>query len=264
MSPLEYLGAAIADWPLYLGLATLFLALHSPLIGRWTVGIYDPLFVLLVSHALGWAIVWFMFLRGDIASRYVFSFSAAQLAFYLGLGVARLLGGQPPRVQIPPDGLALPSLTLALSIAVNVTTTLAIWALAGIPLFRDSRLGAFQGSGGFGILERLAESSGMIAVFSLVFLGLRRRGLLAHPLILLAWTWLLTAVALSGSKGALLTLGQCVLSIAFVYGGLRTARGRFWGGQVGKLMIVAASLFAIAVLTLQQDGNAVLAGVGLL
>jgi hypothetical protein len=104
----------------------------------------------------------------------------------------------------------------------------------------------------------------MIAVFSLVFLGLRRRGLLAHPLILLAWTWLLTAVALSGSKGALLTLGQCVLSIAFVYGGLRTARGRFWGGQVGKLMIVAASLFAIAVLTLQQDGNVVLAGVGLL
>ena len=60
-----------ATRPLYLGLATLFLVLHALLIRRWAVGIFDPLFMLLVSNALGWAIVWFMFLRGDIASVYL-------------------------------------------------------------------------------------------------------------------------------------------------------------------------------------------------
>lgn len=264
MSPLEYIGSAFDDWPLYLVLATLFLTLHALLIRRWAVGFYDPLFVLLVSHALGWTIVWFMFLRGDIAWVYALSFSSAQAALYLGMGIARLRGNLQARSPMPAGCTALPALTLSFAILVNVTTTLAIWALAGIPLLRDSRLGAFQGSGGLGILERLAESSGMIAVFTLVFIGLPRRKLRAQPMHLLAWSWLLATIGLSGSKGALLTLVQCVLSVGFIYGNLHQHKARFWGGNLGKLLVVVTTLFSLAVLALQHEGDLVLAGIGLL
>jgi hypothetical protein len=264
MSPLEYLGSALDDWPVYVGLAVLFLMLHSLLIQRWTVGIYDPLFLLLVSNAMGWAIVWFMYLRGEIAPAYVVSFSAAQLALYLGMGTARALGGRRPIVRMPVAGAAQPQLTLIFATAVHVGSNLTIWALAGIPLLRDSRLGAFQGSGGLGILERLAESSGLIALFSAVFLVLRWPRLRRNPAMVAFWIWYLAAVATSGSKGAFLTLVQCVLSIAFVYGGLRWGKDRFWGGHAGKWLVVMATLFALAVLSLQQQGDVGLAGLGLL
>jgi hypothetical protein len=264
MSPLDYLGAALDDWPTYLALTALFLALHVPLIRRWAVGIFDPLFMLLVANALGWAIVWFMFLRGDIAGVYLWSFSAAQLALYLGMGIARLLGGRPQPVGIPDEAATLPWLALAFAMAAHVGSTLGIWALAGIPLLRDSRLGAFQGSGGLGILERLADSSGLIGLFAAVYLMLRWPRLRRSPALWAFWCWMLVALALSGSKGALLSLIQIVLSLAFVYGSLRRRSDRFWGGRGGKWLIVAATFFALAVLALQQEGDLVLAGIGLL
>ncbi len=265
MSPLEYLGSALDDWPRYVGLVVIFLALHALLIKRWTVGIYDPLFLLLVSNALGWAIVWFMFLRGEIAAIYVASFTCAQLALYAGMGIARLLGGNANIGPLTPEeGPALPALTLILATMTHVVSNLAVWTLAGIPLLRDSRLGAFHGSGGFGIFERLAESSGWIALFSAVYLCLGWPRLRRSPAMVAFWFWYLLAIALSGSKGALLTTVQCILSIAFVYGRLRLQPSHFWGGHAGKWLIGAATLFAFAVLALQHEGDLVLAGIGLL
>jgi len=177
MSPLEYLGGALESWQLYVVLALLFVALHWVLIRRWAVGIFDPLLLLLFANALGWAIVWFMYLRDDIATRYVASFTAAQLALYVGMEIGHRFR---PRIG-PPDPAPrkdpLPAFTLWISAAVHVSSTLATWVIAGVPLFRESRLGAFQGSGGFGILERLSDASALIALFSAIYLLLRQRGL---------------------------------------------------------------------------------------
>lgn len=264
MSPIEYLMQALDDWPAYLMLVALFVVLHVPLIRRWTVGIYDPLLMLLVSNSLGWAIVWFMYLRGDIATMYMLSFTAAQLALYLGMGLGRLLAGRSVALRVPPDGPFLPTLTLASAALVHVTSTLAVWALVGIPLFRDSRLGGFQGSGGLGILERLADASSLIGLFSVTYLMLCWPRLRRSPPLWAFVLWYVTALALSGSKGALLSGGQYVLSILFVYGSLRLRKDRFWGGRSGKLFVVLATLFAIAVLALQQEGDLGLATLGLL
>ncbi len=230
MSPLEYIVASLDDWPQYLMLVVLFIGLHAFIIRRWTVGIYDPLFMLLVSNALGWAIVWFMYLRGDIASVYALTFTAAQLALYLGMGVGRLISGRTIVAPMPQDGTSLPMLTLAMAAAFHVASTLAIWTLVGIPLFRDSRLGGFHNSGGLGILERLADSSSLIGLFSVTYLLLRRPHLRRNLPVLAFLGWYVTTMALSGSKGALLTVGQYLLSIMFVCGGLRARRDRFWGG----------------------------------
>ena len=236
VSPLEYITASLDDWPQYLMLVALFLGLHSYIIRRWTVGIYDPLFVLLISNALGWAIVWFMYLRGDIASVYALTFTAAQLALYLGMGVGRWFSGRTNFAPMRKDEALLPVLTLAMAAAVHVASTLAIWALMGIPLLRDSRLGGFQGSGGLGILERLADSSSLIGLFSATYVLLGWPHLRRNLPILAFLFWYATTMALSGSKGALLSVGQYLLSIMFVYGGLRTVKSRFWGGTQARYL----------------------------
>jgi len=263
MSPLEYIGGAIERWDLYVLLALLFVALHWPLIRRWTVGIFDPLLLLLFANALGWAIVWFMYLRDDIATRYVVSFTAAQLALYGGMEIGHRFRPRMGPASLQADKDPLPSFTLWVSAAVHVSSTLAIWMIAGIPLFRDSRLGAFRGSGGFGIIERLADSSALIALFSAVYLLLRQRGRWRNLPIYGFLLWFLLSLGLSGSKGALLSFGQYVLSFLFVYGSLRQRSDSFWGGRMGKILVVTATLFAIAVLATQQDADLVTAALAL-
>jgi hypothetical protein len=262
MSPLEYLAEAAADWPGYALLVTLFLIAHAPLVKRWAVGIYDPLFLLLIANAFSWSVVWFMFLRGDIALRYVVSFTVAQLALYAGMWLGRPRSEAPPPAPAGRPDCAVALLTLMMAAIVHVGSTLAIWRIAGIPLFRESRLGAFEGSGGFGIFERLAESSALVAIFAVVYLLLHRkrlrRNLLVHAFLL----WFVGAIALSGSKAAFLSVGQYVLSILFVYTALRHATGRFWGGRAGKFLLVGGTLFAIAVLAIQTEGDLVSAGLG--
>lgn len=264
MSPLEYILGALDDWPLYLMLLALSLALHAHFLRRWAVGIYDPLLMLLVSNSLGWAIVCFMYLRGDIAAVYLLSFCAAQIALYVGMEAVRLLRGRQVPVHMPDDGTALPSLVLILAASMHVASTLAVWSLAGVPLLRDSRLGGFVGSGGLGIVERLSDASGLIALFAAVYLTIKRPRLRRHPLFVLFWLWFLLALAMSGSKGALLVTMQMVLSIAFVYGGLRLRRDRYWGGPAGRWLIVTAIVFALGVLAVQQEGDVAQAGLGLL
>ena len=260
MSPLEYLAEAMPDWPGYALLVALFLVAHAPLIKRWAVGVYDPLFLLLLANVFSWSIVWFMFLRGDIALGYLISFTAAQLALYAGmwLGRPRSAASLPPPAR--GEDCAVAFLTLVTATLVHVGSTLAIWRIAGIPLFRDSRLGAFEGSGGFGILERLAESSALMAIFAVVYLLLHRKRLRRNVLVHVFLLWFVCAIALSGSKAALLSVGQFVLSILFVYTALRNARGRFWGGRAGKALLVGATLFAVAVLATQNEGDLVSAG----
>ena len=54
MSPLEYLAEAAGDWSRYAMLVVIFLIAHVPLVKRWSFGVYDPLFLLLIANAFGW------------------------------------------------------------------------------------------------------------------------------------------------------------------------------------------------------------------
>lgn len=254
MAPLEYLADAIDQWHDYALLLLVFLALHGVLIRRWVVGLFDPLFLLLLANAFGWAIVWFMFQRGDIAGRYVTCFTLAELGFYAGIEFARPARGRAQRDSPPQrDDLGTATLTLAFAAFVHIGATLAVWAIAGIPLFRESRLGGFEGSGGLGIVERLADASALIAIFAAVYVLVFRPRARRQAVIWAFLLWYLAAAGLSGSKGALLTTGQYVVSIAFVYTALRHRADRFWGGRAGKWLLFASALFAVGVLATQQE-----------
>lgn len=257
MAPLEYLGNSIEAWREYVALLALFLALHWLLVRRWTVGIFDPLLMLLVSNGFSWAIVWFMYLQGDIASVYVVSFTCAQLALYAGIGIGRLAYPAVVRLLAPDRDPAVAKLTLATAAVIHIVSTVSIWGIAGVPLFRASRLGAFEGAGGLGILERLSDSTALIAIFSAVYLLIHHRKLGRSFLMRVFVLWYLASIALSGSKGALLSVGQYVLSIVFVYSSVRYQKDSFWGGRPGKIGLGIATIFAIAVVAVQQEGDLV-------
>ena len=263
MAPLDYVAGALEAWPLYVLLALLFLLLHGWLIKRWAVGIFDPLALILAANAFSWTIVWFMYLNGDIALRHLVYFVVAQLALYAGIGMARLYLPGAVSARSAAHDANLPALTLAMAAAVHVAATLTIWAIAGIPLFRASRLGAFHGSGGLGVLERLADSSGLIALFATVCLFAchpkSRRNIFVYTFI----AWFALSIAMSGSKGALLSSGQQVMSALFLYTGLRFRRDRFWGGRAGLIVLVLSTVFALGVLTAQQDSDLTIAALAL-
>jgi len=265
MSPLEYIGDSLAWWPQYVLLTVVFLGVHALLIRRWAFGIFDPMFMLLIASAFSWAIVWFMYWRGDIATVYVVSFTLTELAFYAGIEM-----GRPGHQRLLAAGFiadraegALPALTLVAAATVHLGSNLAIWAIAGIPIFRESRLGAFQDSGGLGILERLGDASTLIAGFAAMYLLIFHRRTRRRPLIWVFLLWYVAATAMSGSKGAFLTLVQYVLSVCFVYASLRQRRDGFWGGSAGKWLIGLATLFAIGVLAIQNSSDLALATIGL-
>lgn len=256
MDPLEYVLGASDDWGQYVALLVVAGVLHwFVLLRRRTFGFFDPLFIILLGGAFGWAIVWFMFLRGDIAAVYAASFTVTELAFWGGL----YAGGR--RNHVPPPRTASdepPGFAIAVFLpaaALHVGGTLAIWALVGIPLFQVSRLGAFVGSGGLGLLERLADAGGTISLFTALYLAIGNARTRRRFGYYLFFAWYTVATALSGSKSALLVIGQCVFAVAFLYTGLGRRQDGFWGGKVGKAFIGVATAFAVLVLVVQQDAD---------
>lgn len=234
-----------------------FILLHWFLLIRpCTRGIFDPLFLLLISSAFGWAIVWFMYFRGDIEYKYFSSFSISEIAFSVGLYIAR--GRNKDKqlaylASIEKQNLAIG--VFVASSAIHIITTISIWSMAGIPLFRSSRLGAFENSGGFGILERLNGSCGSIALFSSLCFLITNDKTKYRNIYYLFIIWYFVAMAFSGSKTAFLSIGYCFFAVAFIYSNWLDRKDYFWGGRVGKIFIVVATLFIFVVISIQNDSG---------
>lgn len=254
MNPLEYVGGALADWDKYLVLLVLSASLHwAFLLRKRTLGFFDPLFFILLGSVFGWAIVWFMYLRGDIAGVYAASFTITELAFYAGLCAAgRIPHTPPPRApSIERPGFAIS--VFVISAFMHVGATLAVWSIAGIPIFQVSRLGAFVGSGGLGVLERLVDAGGAIALFTSLYLVMGNSRTRRRFVYYGFFAWYTISSGLSGSKSAFLVIGQCLFAVAFLYTGIGRRHGSFWGGKAGKLLIAISTAFAVLVLIVQQD-----------
>jgi hypothetical protein len=253
VDPLEYLNVAFADAADYLLLLAASALLHIWLMKRFTRGLFDPLFFVLLGSVFGWAVVGFMALHGDIATRYALSFAVAELSFVLGLAafhrrvpatIARQPSAEPPDLAIT---------VFVFAAITHIASTLATWAIVGIPLFLASRLGAFAQGGGLGVIERLSDGCGSIALFTALYLlfgNLRVRHRAAYAVFV---AWYLVAIALSGSKSSFLIFGQCVFAVAFLYTGLTNRQGAFWGGRAGVLFLAVATAFALGVLAVQQE-----------
>lgn len=264
MNPLEYVIGALAEWDMYLFLLVLSAVLHwNLLLKKRTLGFFDPLFFILLGSIFGWVIVWFMYLRGDIAGIYAASFTIAELAFYAGLCSAGRIPPAPPPKEPSLERPGFAISVFVMSAFMHVGATLAVWFIAGVPIFQVSRLGAFVDSGGLGILERLVDSGGAIALFTSLYLVMgnsrNRRRFLYYGF----FAWYTISSGLSGSKSAFLVIGQCVFAVAFLYTSIGRRQGSFWGGSMGRFLIMTSIAFAVLVLVVQQDVDLVTAATAL-
>lgn len=259
MSPLEYVIYSLPWWDEYLALLVISMLLHwFILIRPCTRGVYDPLFFVLISSSFGWAIVWFMYLRGDIADVYVTSFTLCELAFGLGLYLAR--GRRNKYLAIDNSSNENPILAIGvfvISSIIHISTTITIWIIAGIPLFRPSRLGAFANSGGLGILERLNSSCGQIALFTALYFLIsnnctRRKGIYYFFI-----GWFFISVIFAGSKSGLLSIGYYIFSVAFLYTKLRERKDSFFGGVIGKRFFGGVIIFSMIVISVQNNSDVI-------
>jgi hypothetical protein len=255
MIPLEYVMSALPWWDEYAALLLVSILLHwFFLIKPCTRGIYDPLFMVVMASSFGWPIVWFMYLRGDIRDIYAISFSLCQLAFALGLFLAR---GRKDKDQ-PANYNHTESPRLAIGVfafasTIHLASTITVWILAGIPLFRASRLGAFENSGGFGVLERLSGSCGQIAIFAAFYLLIGINVKRLRSIYYLYIACFIVSLIFSGSKAALFTLGYSIFTIAFLFTKFRCEKTTFYGGSIGKNFLIISAIFSIFVVSIQND-----------
>jgi hypothetical protein len=122
---------------------------------------------------------------------------------------------------------------------VHIVATATIWTLVGVPLLRVSRLGAFVGSGGWGILERLSEACGPIALFSALYLAIGNARTRRRYAYFAFVGWYAVVSALSGSKSGFLAIGQCVFAVAFLFTNLGRESDSF--GEAGRARSSSAS-----------------------
>ena len=251
MSPIQYFGVVSDHFVLYALLLLLTSPLHYWLAKRLTFGIFDPLFMVILTDWFGLVIVSFMRIQNDISELHFFYYITSQVTLYAGLfTVSRSKNVHNESVlTLPPS---LEKLIIFFSLLFHVTATGIKWALTGVPLFNVSRLGAFANSGGFGLIERIENGSFYILAFCTIFHFINSR-IKSKKTNVLIMTWLLIYLSLSGSKGALLGIVQILFLIKFVF----SSNNEKGSSEPSNTLIyfLVSGIFAFAVLAIQSQGD---------
>ncbi|WP_377157434.1 hypothetical protein ACFJIX_02195 [Roseateles sp. UC29_93] len=251
MSPLLYLVTIADQLETYLALLLLLAPLHYWLARRLAVNIFDPLFLVILADWFGFTLVSFMWINSDIRVEHFQYYVASQAALYAALlYVKRMNAGLRAPAFDPP--YALVNWVVFFSLLVHLSATAVKWGLTGIPLFNASRLGAFAGSGGLGIIERFETGAFFLLTFSGLLLWTKFRARATWTTLGVV-AWLLVYIAFSGSKGALLS----ILQVYFVVRVLVSDRSQasFLGSRLGGIAFVTAAVFSFAVLAVQSQGD---------
>lgn len=223
--------------------AALFVSVivHHFVFSRYVFGILDPLFYLEVSFIFSMTTAWYVAFINYMQPETYYLLVACQGLAYLGFVLvaptkARIAAAVKQRllVHAAPSWSEASMLLLRMGVLCYVGTTLLDYALAGIPILRAFRQGAFQGSGGLGIISRLEDISSLfislLVAGGLLYIGRSKRTEFVG--------WLLLALmfaVLSGAKAGALVIAQIIFVIFLLRGGIGT---RFI--TVKSLLIVGA------------------------
>lgn len=239
------------NWPWYALFLTLSVLCLVPVFRRYTLSWFDPLRYIVIFAMLANTIPPFLWVVDQMTTEMFVYFLCSETALWLGL-VA--FGGRRESVSgVAIEGEARFSTYFFLvCFACYVGMTLLSYAMFGIPLFMDkSRLEVYQGSGGFGILQRF---NGFFSVFSIYFVFhlLHQK---AHRVLCYAALGLITVfLVFGGSKSAFLMLLYAYFGYSYFY--LRRApqtnRRMFLYLGIGAFLALFILSFQIA----RQGGEA--------
>lgn len=169
--------------------------------------IYDPMFFFFLLSGAGYSVVLLLWLKGEIGDFYWFSFLTTQFLFFAFWHISAGSNKQIKKeVTFHIDRVS--KVFYYLSVLLFVVCQLLAYKVTGIPLFMDSRLDAFSGGGGVGILDRFIFVSGIVSYTFAFFRVIKstRVNIYAKVVDWFVLAFMLLTKVLSGSKAGVLDL----------------------------------------------------------
>jgi oligosaccharide repeat unit polymerase len=185
------------------------LTLNLLIMRRYIYSIFDPLLFYTVLSAMAGSVVPYLYWFDLISAFYFWSYVLTQAAFLGGFLLTRppvrrdeRTIRRPRRLYSGPIRVLYP-----LAVALFASSQLAVYAITGPPILLESRLEAFAGGTGYGLLSRVIFVTSTIALAIAFYrLLLLRMGRLSRFTDAGVVAFCVVVAILSGSKGALLSL----------------------------------------------------------
>jgi hypothetical protein len=142
---------------------------------HYFLSIFDPLFFAIVASGLANSIVFYLFYHQEIKAHYFYSFVFTEIAFILGFFLFKpikpatyylSLPAPTPKNQVFNENFV--TVLFYWSSIIHMSAQLITYLVVGLPILMESRLTAYAGGSGFGLVGRFVDVSSGIGVF-LVF-----------------------------------------------------------------------------------------------
>ncbi len=187
-----------------LGLLLAVMAIYFLMFRRRLHSLFDPMLYVLTLSAGATVLLLLMTLHGAVSSEKLAFVVTTLGLFYAGFLAIDSSASQRHSARTHPSAMPVVSgTTLAILFFANFTVHAVTYVFFGIPLFLESRLAQFAGSGGFGVLGRLTLGL-EFGTLVLGFISLRQNSP-AKPWGKAILLQFLVSALLSGSKGSLIT-----------------------------------------------------------
>lgn len=277
MMALNYWNLARSHYEMYIVFVTLSTIIHYFLFRKHIHHVFDPYFFLIIGNIFSVALVFFMYWLDDIKYIYFQSFVLTQSVLYIGFLVTiNRLSRQnyldTTAVTTCNDNnfyILKIKVLLFVSSVFYICSQLFIYYYKGIPIFRDSRLGAFENAGGLGFIERIYDVSQSYLLFSIIailyliynrYLSLKPNRKTVNILccVYLIGVFILINLVLSGSKSSFLVVCMSVFVFHYVFNHkirLNAKVMSFWGGKIGVAILSIALLTTLLIIFIQGRGS---------
>ncbi|TSJ36397.1 oligosaccharide repeat unit polymerase [Mucilaginibacter corticis] len=246
--------------PLYLLILAGALLLYYFIFKTTYLSLLDPLIFNLLYSVFGFSVVIFLYATQSMDIKYLYSYLLTQLAFFGGLfcfaplNTRQLVDLDSGNAVFEEEGMFVKILFFITS-GSYVLIQLLSYKLVGIPLFMESRTGAYADSGGLGILGRIIDVLRPVVIFLLIYLLFKKSNSLKLNFYLAGFgLFLLTSLILSGSKSLFMNIGF----VLFIYLILNAGKhsGSFFNlRKYERYLIICGLLLAFLTIFIQSQQN---------
>lgn len=256
MNNYEFLDLFLEEYDVYIWGLILSIVVYVMLFRHYVNSLFDPLLVSVIFSCFGTAVVFFLQFTGVMPVYTFLHYVLTQCAFFVGLWCFRASEVKSlisPR-RTPKNFRQIKTCHVFFSI-VSIICHLLTYTLRGIPLFMPSRLEAYIGGTGLGIISRFIDVSLLTSILCYYYLIANSKqtkvGLLHHLLFLTAIIFLI----LSGSKAAFLNVVFCLFCLFRFYPSLKESTKNVFPFSILRrkiLLMVIGCLTAIFIISVQK------------
>lgn len=222
------------------------------LIRRQVYSIFDPAFFFFLLSASGYSLVLLLWYKDEISDYYFYCFMFSQTIFYLGWNVFKPRWHKSNIAMINIDAFSIP--LYYISVVLFFSIQLLVYKMMGLPIFMDSRLDAFSGGGGIGLLDRFLF---IATIFSFTFASFRLLNKKnKHFIDILVVFFFFFTKIVSGSKASILE-GVFLIGLVFIFLARNCQYKYIEDGLRNKLIVFVLSAIPIALLVtaIQQSSE---------